>query len=43
MSTLRTYNLQSIDSGSVNIQLSPNAGGSGMSHFTGYLVAPKFA
>lgn len=26
MSTLRTYNLQSIDSGSVNIQLSPNAG-----------------
>lgn len=26
MSTLRTYNLQSIDSGNVNIQLSPNAG-----------------
>jgi len=26
MSTLRTYNLQSIDSGSANIQLSPNAG-----------------
>ena len=26
MSTLRTYNLQSIDSGSTNIQLSPNAG-----------------
>ena len=35
MSTLRTYNLQSIDSGSVNIQLSPNAG----AIFTGLTTA----
>ena len=35
MSTLRTYNLQSIDSGSANIQLSPNAG----AIFTGLTTA----
>ena len=35
MSTLRTYNLQSIDSGSANIQLTPNAG----AIFTGLTTA----
>ena len=35
MSTLRTYNIQSIDSGSTNIQLSPNAG----AIFTGLTTA----